>query len=78
MLNAKAYVIQGTLLFAARKGMSAMAHIVGLWPRSLLDEEDIVASLPKQSSKCGVPLAFHFLKQTGALPHKYTGMVPPR
>ena len=51
-----------TLLSAARKGILSIAHGVGLWPKSLLREERILAGLPKLCSSCAAPSAFHLLK----------------
>ena len=60
--GAKAFVIKETLQSAARKGVLAMAHSVGLWPKCLLTETDIESGLPTLSSKCAAPSAFHLLK----------------
>ena len=57
--GAKMYVIQETFLYLARRGVLSMVHDRGLWPKSLLGEEDIVAGLPKVSSKCAAPSAFN-------------------
>ena len=56
------FALNIALQSAARKGVLAMPHSVGLWPKSLLAEEDIVVGLPKLSSKCAAPSAFHLLK----------------